>query len=300
MTGAAAPPRPARGRPAPGRGAGDRRPRRRPAACPHLPRRPADPGRDHVTVRRSDRERRPDRMDSRSRSVAARRERRLDRLVLEDAPRPAPSSRRPCWPASANSGSNRSAVDAGAAPTPVPRRPDAPGRGRRQLGRPVGPGAPRRPSNPGLRRISTGQRSRPHLARLDLARLLTDLLGRTAARRLDAEAPTHLTVPSGSRIPLEYGQGESSRRRRCDCREMFGLRATPTVADGRVPVLVHLLSPAGGRCRSPRTWRASGTAATARCAPTCAAAIPATIGPRTRARRDPSGEAAGDMTAAAG
>jgi ATP-dependent helicase HrpB len=40
--------------------------------------------------------------------------------------------------------------------------------------------------------------------------------------------------------------------------ELFGLADTPRIADGRVPLTLHLLSPAAARCRSPRTCAISG------------------------------------------
>ncbi len=59
---------------------------------------------------------------------------------------------------------------------------------------------------------------------------------------VEREAPTHLTVPSGSRIALEYEPGRSPILA-VRIQEVFGLRETPRVARGRVPVLLHLLAP---------------------------------------------------------
>ena len=61
-------------------------------------------------------------------------------------------------------------------------------------------------------------------------------------RLLDELAPTHLTVPSGSRIPIDYAQDVPVLAVRLQ--EMFGLARTPAVAGGRQPLLIHLLSPA--------------------------------------------------------
>ncbi len=55
--------------------------------------------------------------------------------------------------------------------------------------------------------------------------------------------PTHITVPSGSRIALDYTSGEVPVLA-VKLQEMFGCADTPTVAGGRVKVLLHLLSPA--------------------------------------------------------
>jgi ATP-dependent helicase HrpB len=88
----------------------------------------------------------------------------------------------------------------------------------------------------------TGLTRASHLARLDLAAALKAHLGHAAVRRLDAEAPTHLTVPTGSRLALDFLSGEPVLAVRLQ--EMFGATETPTVARGRVPVTLHLLSPA--------------------------------------------------------
>jgi len=61
-------------------------------------------------------------------------------------------------------------------------------------------------------------------------------------QRLDKLAPTHLTVPSGSRRPIDYSGSEPVLAVRLQ--EMFGLGATPAIAGGRVPLTLHLLSPA--------------------------------------------------------
>ena len=60
---------------------------------------------------------------------------------------------------------------------------------------------------------------------------------------MDELAPTHLTVPSGSRVPLDYQSGEVPVLA-VRLQEMFGATDTPTVAGGKVQVLLHLLSPA--------------------------------------------------------
>jgi ATP-dependent helicase HrpB len=84
---------------------------------------------------------------------------------------------------------------------------------------------------------------REHLARLDLAAALEGLLDRRLRSRLNELAPTHLTVPSGSRIRLQYTPGEPPALA-VKLQELFGLADTPRIADGRVAVTLHLLSPA--------------------------------------------------------
>ncbi|MFJ8034571.1 ATP-dependent helicase HrpB [Streptomyces sp. NPDC096032] len=87
-------------------------------------------------------------------------------------------------------------------------------------------------------------RRRADLARIDagqaLARLLPWASGEAA--RLDELAPERITVPSGSRIRIDYRDAERPVLA-VKLQEMFGLRRTPAVAG--VPLLVHLLSPAG-------------------------------------------------------
>ena len=85
---------------------------------------------------------------------------------------------------------------------------------------------------------------RDQLRGLDLHAALQSLLDWSLRRRLEEAAPDHLTVPTGSRIALDYGAGEAPVLA-VRLQEMFGCRATPSVAGGRVPVLLHLLSPAG-------------------------------------------------------
>ena len=60
---------------------------------------------------------------------------------------------------------------------------------------------------------------------------------------LDREAPSHLRVPSGSNIPLSYSSA-SAPVLAVRLQELFGLTETPRVGQGRVPVMLHLLSPA--------------------------------------------------------
>ncbi|WP_293856457.1 ATP-dependent helicase C-terminal domain-containing protein, partial [Steroidobacter sp.] len=83
---------------------------------------------------------------------------------------------------------------------------------------------------------------RDHLSRLDLHGILTSLLDWNAQQRLEAFAPTHLEVPSGSRIPIDYTDDAPTVAVRLQ--EVFGMHETPTVAEGRVPLTLQLLSPA--------------------------------------------------------
>src|SRR5690606_12076587 len=76
---------------------------------------------------------------------------------------------------------------------------------------------------------------------------LRRLLPWPEAARLDELAPERLEVPSGSRVRIEYPPvGDESRPVvAVKLQECFGWASTPRLVDGRVPVLFHLLSPAG-------------------------------------------------------
>ncbi|ROS27990.1 ATP-dependent helicase HrpB [Cellulomonas sp. PhB150] len=80
-------------------------------------------------------------------------------------------------------------------------------------------------------------------ARFDVLQALRGLLPWPAAARLDDLAPERLPVPSGSSVRVDYSEDQPVLAVRLQ--ETFGWRATPRLADGRVPVLLHLLSPAG-------------------------------------------------------
>ncbi|MFI8080810.1 ATP-dependent helicase HrpB [Kitasatospora sp. NPDC086009] len=88
-------------------------------------------------------------------------------------------------------------------------------------------------------------RRRSDLARIDTAGALQRLLpwAGGAAGRLDELAPERITVPSGSRIRVDYS-GERPVLA-VKLQELFGWAAAPALAGGRVPLTVHLLSPAG-------------------------------------------------------
>jgi ATP-dependent helicase HrpB len=83
---------------------------------------------------------------------------------------------------------------------------------------------------------------RDQLSKLDLAGALHSLLDWNAQRRLDELAPTHLSVPSGSRIAVDYDSGLP--RLSVRLQEVFGLFDSPRIVDGTVPVTMELLSPA--------------------------------------------------------
>ena len=81
------------------------------------------------------------------------------------------------------------------------------------------------------------------LKAVDLFAALSGLLSWQQRRQLDEWAPTHIEVPSGSRIRVDYSGEMPVLAVRVQ--EMFGCADTPRLAGNRQPVLVHLLSPAG-------------------------------------------------------
>ena len=81
------------------------------------------------------------------------------------------------------------------------------------------------------------------LARVEVADALWSWLPWQQRQRIDALAPTHWVAPTGSRLPIDYGDGESPAVR-VRLQELFGLAETPRIGDGRVPLTLHLLSPA--------------------------------------------------------
>ena len=88
-----------------------------------------------------------------------------------------------------------------------------------------------------------GSRRLGDLARADLGAGLLAALPWEARARLDRLAPTHLEVPSGSRIAIDYADPLAPVLA-VRLQEVFGLTATPSVGEGRVPLTLHLLSPA--------------------------------------------------------
>jgi len=76
-----------------------------------------------------------------------------------------------------------------------------------------------------------------------LADAVMGLLPWNLRRSLDAEAPTHFTAPTGSRVPIDYG-GEEGPKLSIRVQELFGLDRHTAIAGGRVPLVVELLSPA--------------------------------------------------------
>ncbi|MBM4127553.1 MAG: ATP-dependent helicase HrpB [Nitrospira sp.] len=88
-----------------------------------------------------------------------------------------------------------------------------------------------------------GMTTLDRVQRVDLTHPLQSLLTREQRRDLDRLAPTHYTVPSGSNIRIEYDTADQPVLA-VRLQEMFGCKVTPRIAGGKVPLLLHLLSPA--------------------------------------------------------
>ena len=88
-----------------------------------------------------------------------------------------------------------------------------------------------------------GITKRTQLARLDTSSIVDALFTFRQLQELDRLAPTHLTVPTGSRIAVEYST-ELQPVLAVRLQEMFGQTETPAVGGGKVAVVLHLLSPA--------------------------------------------------------
>ncbi|WP_407254187.1 ATP-dependent helicase HrpB [Klebsiella michiganensis] len=81
------------------------------------------------------------------------------------------------------------------------------------------------------------------LKALDVRQALQNWLPWPLRQKLDSELPTHYTVPTGSRIAIRY-HDENPPALAVRMQEMFGEATTPTIAQGRVPLVLELLSPA--------------------------------------------------------
>ncbi|EBK0309079.1 ATP-dependent helicase HrpB [Salmonella enterica] len=89
----------------------------------------------------------------------------------------------------------------------------------------------------------TGVQSLRSLKSLNVTQALRGLLDYAMLQRLDSELPGHYTVPTGSRITIRYHE-DNPPALAVRMQEMFGEASTPTLAQGRVPLVLELLSPA--------------------------------------------------------
>ncbi|NRF57846.1 ATP-dependent helicase HrpB [Citrobacter braakii] len=89
----------------------------------------------------------------------------------------------------------------------------------------------------------SGVHSLRALKALNVAQALRGLLDWSMLQRLDSELPAHYTVPTGSRIAIRYHE-DNPPVLAVRMQEMFGEAKTPTIAQGRIPLVLELLSPA--------------------------------------------------------
>ncbi|HEY4129647.1 MAG TPA: ATP-dependent helicase C-terminal domain-containing protein, partial [Gemmatimonadaceae bacterium] len=88
----------------------------------------------------------------------------------------------------------------------------------------------------GVRRLS-------QIERVDMTSAIASLLDWKQRRALDELAPTHIEVPTGSRIPVDYAD-PAAPSLAVRIQEVFGLTESPRIMAGRVPITMELLSPA--------------------------------------------------------
>jgi len=89
----------------------------------------------------------------------------------------------------------------------------------------------------------TGMTRRAHLAKIPLMETLRFRLGNAASRELDDILPTHIVVPTGSRIRVDY-EDDLAPCAAMRMQEVFGLATTPRIGGGAIPITFKLLSPA--------------------------------------------------------
>ena len=110
----------------------------------------------------------------------------------------------------------------------------------------------------------SGVHSLRALKALDVKVALQNLLDWSLRQRLDSELPGHYTVPTGSRIAIRYHE-DNPPALAVRMQEMFGEATTPSIAEGRVPVVLELLSPAHRPLQITRDLGAFWAGATVKC-----------------------------------
>jgi ATP-dependent helicase HrpB len=108
--------------------------------------------------------------------------------------------------------------------------------------------------------LLAGKTSLDAIAPDQFAAALGELLPWPLKRRLDAEAPTHFAAPTGSQVAIDY-EAEGGPKIAIRVQELFGLDRHPTIAGGKIPLLIELLSPAHRPVQTTRDlpgfWRGS-------------------------------------------
>ncbi|HEY4650359.1 MAG TPA: ATP-dependent helicase HrpB, partial [Pontibacter sp.] len=103
-----------------------------------------------------------------------------------------------------------------------------------------------------------GLQSIEQVAKLDFNEILLSDLTWEQRQEMDRLVPTHLQVPSGSRITINYSD-PSAPVLAVRLQEVFGLLDTPRIGGGKVPLLIHLLSPASRPVQVTRDLRSFWT-----------------------------------------
>ena len=115
----------------------------------------------------------------------------------------------------------------------------------------------------GSRPFSSARRASTRSARTNFPRRCARCLPWELSRRLDDEAPTHFLAPTGTAAPIDY-EAEGGPAIALRVQELFGLGEHPSVAGGRIPLTLHLLSPAHRPIQItrdlPNFWRGSWAA----------------------------------------
>jgi ATP-dependent helicase HrpB len=108
--------------------------------------------------------------------------------------------------------------------------------------------------------LLAGKTSIGEIAADELAAALQEVLPWPLRRRLDAEAPTHFEAPTGTQAAIDY-ESEGGPKIAIRLQELFGLDRHPTIAGGRIPLVIELLSPAHRPVQTTRDlpgfWRGS-------------------------------------------
>ena len=180
--------------------------------------------------------------DSRRGAVVAQREWRIGGLVVRTEPLPSQNSAQLIAEAARKEG--LSMLDFGDAVQNLQRRVAAVAQWHPELGLPDLTTEAVLQSAPEWLPMYVGKAiTAAELKKIDLCPALWCLLSYEQQKEVDRLAPTHITVPTGSRIKVEYRQGAELPIVRVRLQECFGLTDTPRVDDGRRPVLMELLSP---------------------------------------------------------
>lgn len=183
--------------------------------------------------------------DSREGAVIARREARLGNLLLESSPIPEiPKELKDKIIVDAARKDGLSMFDFSDEVAKLQRRISFVEARRPELALPdVSSGAVLARADEWVPMFSGKATSDRELKKIDLCEIIRSFLSYEQLQDLDRLAPTHVTIPTGSRIRLEYRQGAEAPVLRVRLQECFGLTDTPRVDGGRLPILMELLSP---------------------------------------------------------